>query len=331
MKAEFRVVKVNDIICKNNNARQSFDKDKLGLLAGSMANHTQLAPIILNEVDGVLELVAGERRLRAAKLAGNETIEAKVFDGVDKKIALQIMMAENRDRESLNVIEKARGYQMLLGEGMSLDEIAGSEHITMPTIQNRLDLLELPVSIQQMVTREHNPLPMYQALMIKKKVPTEKQQEIAVKAAPEHGRVASEEEIKELVDETQGPKLPMESDLDQDGSKEEDSPKAKSRNSTAVKKTAKKVSGMKPVKANVGMVGKLDYHSVDIGVYLVDATVTFNVDGEVHLCKVAELPMSMAENDVIKLRRIIDKKQPKARIVKKGTSKKTIKKTVAKK
>jgi len=193
------------------NARQQFDQLGLFELGESMKAHTQLAPILINRVEGKNCLIAGERRLRAASADGQTMIECKIFEGLDELTALRMSLAENRERLELNIIEKARASQKLFEHGIGIEEIAEEEHVGEETIKRRLSLLKLNNNVQQLMVREFNPLPIHQALLLVN-LDDSKQIELARRIAPISGQVASESQTREWIDEMAGKPLPFEED-----------------------------------------------------------------------------------------------------------------------
>lgn len=147
-----REVAVDAIDPNPNQPRQSFDADALGELADSVVALGILQPLLVRALDqGHYQLVAGERRWRAAQQAGIETVPVLVVD-TDEKGSLERALVENIHRKDLNPIEEAMAYKQLLDEGgltqEQLGERIGRNRVT---ITNALRLLELPVEIQQML------------------------------------------------------------------------------------------------------------------------------------------------------------------------------------
>lgn len=125
--------------------RASFDESQLGELAASIAVHGVLQPIIVRELaDGGYELIAGERRTRAAKLAGLETIPAVVRDTEGGESSLELALIENLQREDLNAIETALAYRELIDRfGLTHEAVARQVGKSRVAISNALRLLEL--------------------------------------------------------------------------------------------------------------------------------------------------------------------------------------------
>lgn len=132
--------------------RRHFDEEKLQELANSIKTHGLFTPILVREAKKGYELVAGERRLRASKLAGLKDIAAIVVSFDDSQM-MEIAIIENIQREDLNVIEEAMGYQSLVERlGLTQDEVAQRVSKSRSHITNLLRLLRLPKSVQIMVS-----------------------------------------------------------------------------------------------------------------------------------------------------------------------------------
>lgn len=128
--------------------RQNFDPQNLQELADSIKAQGILQPIVVRRCDGGFELIAGERRLRAAQLAGCETVPALVKKASDREM-LELALLENLQREDLNPIEEARAYQSLLQEfHLRQEDVAQSVGKDRSSIANALRLLKLPQEFQ---------------------------------------------------------------------------------------------------------------------------------------------------------------------------------------
>ena len=131
--------------------RRTFAADKLKELADSIRASGVVQPVLLRRADGRYQLIAGERRWRAARQAGLTTIPAVVRDIGDRD-ALEWALTENLLREDLNQIEAAQGYAALQQKhGLSHEEIAERLGLDRSTITNTLRLLSLPPEVQQMI------------------------------------------------------------------------------------------------------------------------------------------------------------------------------------
>lgn len=128
-----------------NQPRTRFDDEPLGELAASIAVHGVIQPIIVRAVaDGGYQLIAGERRLRAARLAGLETIPAIVRDEGDGESTLELALIENLQRENLNAIETALAYRELIDRfGLTHEAVARQVGKSRVAVSNALRLLDL--------------------------------------------------------------------------------------------------------------------------------------------------------------------------------------------
>ncbi|HLD18096.1 MAG TPA: ParB/RepB/Spo0J family partition protein [Patescibacteria group bacterium] len=136
------------------NSRQPrlvFEADELEALADSVRIHGILMPLVVRKVERGYELIAGERRLRAAKLAGLETVPAVLRDA-DEKQRLELALIENVQRQDLNAVEEAEAYRALVGEfGLTQEEVAKRMGKSRSEIANTLRLLDLPNEMRQAV------------------------------------------------------------------------------------------------------------------------------------------------------------------------------------
>jgi ParB family chromosome partitioning protein len=131
--------------------RKHMDEDTLASLAASIAEHGVIQPIIVSETLEGYRLVAGERRLRAAVLAGLERIPAVVRQVADQD-QLQIALIENLQRADLDAIEEAHAYRQLIDEfGLSQDTVATRVGRARSTVANTLRLLDLDTTLQEAV------------------------------------------------------------------------------------------------------------------------------------------------------------------------------------
>lgn len=140
-------INITSITPRKDQPRKTFDKEALQLLADSISQYGVLQPIIVRE-DGFTannyEIIAGERRWRAAKLAGLSEIPAVIVDGDELKAA-QISIIENVQREDLNPVEEAMAYDALIDKfGLKQEEVAQQVGKSRSTVANMLRLLELP-------------------------------------------------------------------------------------------------------------------------------------------------------------------------------------------
>ena len=133
--------------------RANFDEDKLLELTDSIKKHGVLSPILVRELGlNKYEVIAGERRLRASIKAGLKTIPCLVDQKKDQD-ALESALIENLQREDLNAVEEARGYDRLKREfGLTQDEVATSTGKARSTIANSIRLLSLPAKVLDLIS-----------------------------------------------------------------------------------------------------------------------------------------------------------------------------------
>lgn len=146
-------IPIEKIVPNRNQPRQEFNLDQLSELALSIESSGILQPLTVREMDnGTYELIAGERRLRAAKEVGLETVPVYILS-IDADIEMmEYALVENVQRVDLNPLEEAEGYAILSGKyGLSQDEIARRVGKSRPTITNSLRLLKLPPEIKNSV------------------------------------------------------------------------------------------------------------------------------------------------------------------------------------
>ena len=146
--------------------RKNFDEEALNELASSIKEHGVFQPIIVKKSIKGYEIIAGERRFRASKLAGIQTIPAIVKDFSDEEM-MQIALLENLQRENLTSIEEAKAYKSII-ESMNItqDELAKKVGKSRSHVTNILGLLKLPASVQDMVL--YNKLSMGHARVLSK-------------------------------------------------------------------------------------------------------------------------------------------------------------------
>lgn len=146
--------------------RKNFDEEALNELASSIKEHGVFQPIIVKKSIKGYEIIVGERRFRASKLAGMQTIPAIVKDFSDEEM-MQIALLENLQRENLTSIEEAKAYKSII-ESMNItqDELAKKVGKSRSHVTNILGLLKLPASVQDMVL--YNKLSMGHARVLSK-------------------------------------------------------------------------------------------------------------------------------------------------------------------
>lgn len=147
-------VRIGDIEPRKDQPRKDFDEEAIHLLADSIAIHGVLQPIIVREntdFPGTYEIIAGERRWRAAKIAGLSEMPVVLVDGDDLKMA-QIAIVENVQREDLNPVEEAFAYQALIERfGLTQEQLSKEVGKSRPAIANMLRLVDLPDEVLELL------------------------------------------------------------------------------------------------------------------------------------------------------------------------------------
>ncbi len=145
-------VKINNIKPNPDQPRRDFDKKSLEELSLSIKNKGIITPITIRKSGKHYEIVAGERRWRAARKANLKSIPAYILNIKDNSEMMQVALIENIQREDLNAIEEAEGYAILNSKhGLSHDEIANTIGKKRTTISNALRLLKLPPEIRKSI------------------------------------------------------------------------------------------------------------------------------------------------------------------------------------
>ena len=146
-------VSIDNISAGRFQPRSNFDEGKLLELTASIKNHGVISPILVREMGlNKYEVIAGERRLRASKKAGLTTIPCLIDQKKDQD-ALESALIENLQREDLNAVEEARGYDRLKREfGLTQDEVASSTGKARSTIANSIRLLKLSPKVLDMLS-----------------------------------------------------------------------------------------------------------------------------------------------------------------------------------
>lgn len=147
-------IRISDIEPRRDQPRKTFEREALEVLADSIAAYGVLQPIIVRTnpfSEGTYEIIAGERRWRASKMAGLTEIPAVIFDGDELKAA-QVALIENIQREDLNPVEEAMGYGALIDKfGLTQEQVAKQVGKSRPAVANMLRLLELPTEVLEML------------------------------------------------------------------------------------------------------------------------------------------------------------------------------------
>ncbi len=157
--------------------RKLFDEDELQTLSESIAQHGIIQPLTVRKAaNGFYQIIAGERRWRAARLAGLQAVPVHVVEADDEKV-LALALIENLQRQDLNPMEESMGYKQLMEEhGMTQEQVAEQVGKSRPAVANALRLLTLPQSVCQMLTAGELTAGHGRALLVLK---TAKEQELA--------------------------------------------------------------------------------------------------------------------------------------------------------
>lgn len=146
------MLRIVDVEPNKEQPRKVFDEEKLSALASSIKEHGVISPIIVREYkDGFYQIIAGERRWRASKMAGLKQIPA-IVRTYDEMTVMEVSLIENLQRENLNPIEEALGYKSLMDEfNLTQEKIAQRVAKSRSAVANSLRLLALPKGVLDMV------------------------------------------------------------------------------------------------------------------------------------------------------------------------------------
>lgn len=189
-------IEISKIIRNPNQPRKNFDETALQELADSIKQNGVLQPILVRKIGGKYQIVAGERRYQASKLAGLKEIPAVVRD-IDDKEVFQLALIENLQRSDLSPMEEAKGYRQLINsQGLTQEGLAKILSKSRSAIANTLRLMDLPTVVQEMI--EHGLLTAGHARAILA-VPTEEGRvELAQKVVKENLTVRQTENLAPL-------------------------------------------------------------------------------------------------------------------------------------
>ena len=148
----YRLLPLHRVEPNPGQPRHNFDEEELQTLADSISLHGVVQPLTVRELSsGFFQIIAGERRWRAARLAGLSEIPAVVIEADDRKV-MELALIENLQRQDLNPIEEALGYRSLMDEyGLTQEEVATQVGKSRPAVANALRLLLLPEAVLEMV------------------------------------------------------------------------------------------------------------------------------------------------------------------------------------
>lgn len=149
----YKFIDINQIEANENQPRTHFEAEKIQELSVSIKQNGLLQPIVVRPYNGKYQIVVGERRFRACKLAGLEEVPCMVQE-YDEKQTATAALVENIQRENLSPIEEALAYQQLLDtQNLTQEQLAKKVGKKQSTIANKLRLLQLPMTVQEAVRR----------------------------------------------------------------------------------------------------------------------------------------------------------------------------------
>jgi len=192
-KDEIQEINLSELRSNPYQPRKNFDEKALQELAASIKEHGVFQPIIVKKSIKGYEIIAGERRAKASKLAGRETVPAIIRDFNDQDM-MEIALLENLQRENLNALEEALAYKKLLEElSLTQEKLAERLGKSRSHITNMLGLLSLPEEVKDMIME--NKLTMGHARVLSKMENPEKIKELAEKVVMENLSVRQIEKI----------------------------------------------------------------------------------------------------------------------------------------
>ncbi len=151
-KSPYQMLQIYKVEPNENQPRQDFDEEELQQLADSIAIHGVIQPLTVRELPtGYYQIIAGERRWRAARMANLSEIPAVIIEADDRK-ATELALIENLQRQDLNPVEEAMGYQTLMADyGLTQEDTAARVGKSRPAVANALRLLQLPEEVLEML------------------------------------------------------------------------------------------------------------------------------------------------------------------------------------
>lgn len=147
------LARIDEVHASTLNPRKRFDEDALQDLAASIAEHGIIEPLVVrNRPGGGYDLIAGERRLRAARLAGLQVVPVVIRENVDDREALELALVENLCRKDIDPIEEAEGHRKLQELGHRVTAIAEKVNRSQEAVSNSMRLLKLPETVQDLIS-----------------------------------------------------------------------------------------------------------------------------------------------------------------------------------
>lgn len=153
-KSPYQLLPVHKVEPNPDQPRQDFDEDELQALADSIAQHGIVQPLTVRELSsGYYQIIAGERRWRAARLANLREVPAVIIEADDRK-TMELALIENLQRQDLNPVEEALGYKSLMEDyGLTQEDTAKQVGKSRPAVANALRLLNLNAEVLEMVRK----------------------------------------------------------------------------------------------------------------------------------------------------------------------------------
>ena len=151
-KSPYQLLPIYKVEPKADQPRQDFDEEELQALSESIAIHGVIQPLTVRELtNGYYQIIAGERRWRASRMAGLSEVPAVIVEADDRK-AMELALIENLQRQDLNPVEEALGYNSLIQDyGLTQEEAASRVGKSRPAVTNALRLLALPEDVLEML------------------------------------------------------------------------------------------------------------------------------------------------------------------------------------
>ncbi len=194
-KEEIQEIEISELRSNPYQPRKNFDEKALQELASSIKEHGVFQPIIVKKSIKGYEIIAGERRVKASKLAGKETIPAIIRDFSDSEM-MEIALLENLQRENLNAVEEAMAYRKLIEElTITQEELAQRLGKSRSHITNMLGILNLPEEVKDMIMDDK--ISMSHARVLSKMKDTDKIKELAERIETENLSVRQIENISD--------------------------------------------------------------------------------------------------------------------------------------